>query len=278
MKFSEQLLDALGEVGVDLVDLSEKQRFPKSFLRRTLPVAACAALMLGAGLYAWDYLQVEPAAPAAQTVQTLQQEQPAAAQAAKTELVLLSSQSSECDMTNARSQNVALACEAINGMVLQPGDEFSFNGAVGERTEEKGYVAASAYDDGGAGEVGGGIGQVASMLYCASLKLDLPQLERAGNTYAVSYVPLGFDAAVYWGVTDYRFYNALEIPIEIRARLEDGELTVELWGRTEQTWNIELKNELLGENVVETFRVYLDETGNIQREELIDVTRYESRE
>ena len=110
------------------------------------------------------------------------------------------------------------------------------------------------------------------------LKLDLPQLERAGNTYAVSYVPLGFDAAVYWGVTDYRFYNALEIPIEIRARLEDGELTVELWGQTEQTWNIELKNELLGENVVETFRVYLDETGNIQREELIDVTRYESRE
>ena len=52
MNFSEQLLDAMGDVGVDLVDMAEKVRFRKSFLRRSLPVAACLALLLGAGWFA----------------------------------------------------------------------------------------------------------------------------------------------------------------------------------------------------------------------------------
>ena len=56
MKFTDQLLDAIGDVGVDLVDMAERMRFPKSFLRRTLPVAACMAILLGAGLYARSYL------------------------------------------------------------------------------------------------------------------------------------------------------------------------------------------------------------------------------
>ena len=62
MTFAEQLLDAMGDVGMDLVDMSEKIRFPKSFLRRTLPVAACMALLLGAGLYFRTWFTAEPAA------------------------------------------------------------------------------------------------------------------------------------------------------------------------------------------------------------------------
>lgn len=278
MSFAEQMLDALGEVGVDLVDMAERQWFPKSFLRRTLPVAACAALMLGAGLYAWDYLHVDPVMPASvgQTEETQQANY--TIQKNTTENVLLSSQSSECGSSDARNQNLALACEAIDGLILEPGAAFSFNDTVGERTEEKGYVAASTYYDGeGTSEIGGGIGQVASMLYCASLKLGLEQLERAGNTYAVTYVPLGFDAAVYWGVTDYRFCNSLDTAIEIRAYVADEQVTVELWGQPEEAQNIELECAMVGDNVVETYQVYLDENGEVLRQELITTTQYKER-
>ena len=51
MTFSDQLLDAVGEVGLDLVDMAERLQFPKSFWRRSLPVAACIGLLLGAGLF-----------------------------------------------------------------------------------------------------------------------------------------------------------------------------------------------------------------------------------
>lgn len=274
MTVAEQILDALGEVGMDLVDMSEKQRFPKSFLRRTLPVAACLALMLAGGVLAQHYLTAAPAVPAAL---------PAAAEGSAlavsaVETVLLSSQSSPCDDSAARQNNLRLACEAIDGMVLETGEIFSFNAAVGERTEEKGYMSAGTYVDGfGTSEVGGGIGQVASMLYCASLKLDLEQLERAGNTYAVSYVPMGFDAAVYWGVTDYRFVNSLETPIEIRASVENGQVTVALWGSPEEARSVELEYTVIADNVVETYQVFPDENG-VPQQKSIDITRYKTRE
>ena len=279
MTFAEQILDALGEVGMDLIDMSEKQRFPRSFLRRALPVAACLALMLTGGVLAQRYLTAEVAAPAAQpsVVQSMAQPMEDHVTYMLQERVPLSSQSSDCTDGAARQTNVTLACEAIDGMVLESGEIFSFNAAVGERTAEKGYVAAGTYA-GGASELGGGIGQVASMLYCASLKLDLEQLERAGNTYAVSYVPMGFDAAVYWDVTDYRFVNSLDTAIEIRAAVADGRVTVELWGQPEEARNIELESTLIAENVVETYQVFVNENGEVLREERIDITRYEVRE
>lgn len=73
MSVAEQLLDAMGDVGTDLVDMAEKVRFPKSFLRRTLPVAACMAVFLGAGLFLQNYLMGAPEAAeeaAAPSVQT----------------------------------------------------------------------------------------------------------------------------------------------------------------------------------------------------------------
>lgn len=269
MKPEEQLLDAMGEVGPDLVDMAEKLRMPRSFWRSVLPVAACAALMLGAGLYAWSSLFSPAAIPgeaAPQSDVTYTVQEP----------VQLSSQESAIDLDDPRSVNVALACEALDGLVLEPGDEFSFNETVGERTAEKGYVAASVYGS-GSGEVGGGIGQVASLLYCAALKLDLEQLERAANTYAVDYVPVGFDAAVYWGVTDYRFRNTLGHALELRAAVEDGSVTVSLWGSPEDAVSIELQSVMRDENIVETFQQFLDENGKVTEEKSLGISIYEDR-
>jgi len=189
----------------------------------------------------------------------------------------LSSQSSDCGSDSARIQNLTTACRAIDGLILQPGETFSFNEALGERTEEKGYTAAGAYDGESATEVGAGIGQVASMLYCASLKLDLKQLERAGNTYAVDYVDRGFDAAVYWGITDYRFVNSLEQAVKIRAEVSDGEVVVELWGSQPLPETITLESVEAEQGVVQTFRVYRDQNGAELRREPVAETIYRER-
>ena len=279
MTVAEQILEALGDVGIDLVDMSEKQRFSGSLLRSVLPVAACAALLLTGGMLAHRYLTAPPGGEgAAAAVLADQSEAVGPVVEAVPDRVLLTSQSSPAE-GDSRTVNLVLACDAIDGMVLEPGEEFSFNSAVGERTEEKGYVAASTYaGDDATSEIGGGIGQVASMLYCASLKLDLQQLERAGNTYAVSYVPYGFDAAVYWGVTDYRFANSLDTPVEIRAFVEDGLLTVELWGAPDESRSIALENNIVAENVVETYQVVYGENGQVSEKNMIDITTYETRE
>lgn len=73
--------------------------------------------------------------------------------------------------THARTKNLELACKAIDGTILNPGDEFSFNKIVGERTKEKGYLGAIVYTDGGKSEAqeGGGICQVASTIYTCTL-------------------------------------------------------------------------------------------------------------
>lgn len=273
MKQEEQILDALGEVGLDLVDQAEKLRFSQGLWRRILPVAACAVLMVGAGAYAWQSLRISPAEPA----MTTQTDSGLVQGAAKEEpRVMLSSQQSEIDLQDPRALNVSLACQALDGLVLEPGEEFSFNDTVGERTEEKGYVAASVFD-GDATEIGGGIGQAASMLYCASLKLNLQQVERAGNTYAVDYVPPGLDAAVYWGVTDYRFRNTLEHPVEIRAAVTDGVVSVELWGAEEDAASIVLQTIVTEENIVETFQQFLDEDGNVLQQQSLGITIYKPR-
>lgn len=269
MKPEEELLDALGEVGMDLVDLAEKVRFPKALWRRVLPTAACAAVILFAGLFAGQSMTTPETALSADTpdvrysLVVLQESR-----------VLLSSWSSEIDSDDPRSVNVSLACQAMDGLILEPGEEFSFNDTVGERTAEKGYVAASIFDN-GTGEIGGGIGQAASTLYCAALELNLEQLERAGNTYAVDYVPMGLDAAVYWGITDYRFRNSLNHAVEIKASVAEGLVTVELWGEAEDAVSVELESVTVEETIAETFQNFLDEDGNVTERRSLGITVYE---
>lgn len=119
----------------------------------------------------------------------------------------------------ARTNNLELACKAINGTVLNPGEEFSFNGIVGERTKAKGYMGAIVYLDGGKSESeeGGGVCQVSSTIYECVLLANLQVTERAPHMFEVTYVPRGQDATVYWGQLDFKFKNNTGYPIRIDA-------------------------------------------------------------
>lgn len=141
-----------------------------------------------------------------------------------------------------RTTNLTLACQAIDGLILNPGDIFSFNQVVGERTAEKGYQPATVYSGGqSVEELGGGVCQVASTLYYATLHLNLEQVHREPHQFVVTYVPYGMDATIYWGQIDYQFKNTLSNPIRILANTDDGSVNITIQGiqETDQTVKME---------------------------------------
>lgn len=130
-----------------------------------------------------------------------------------------------------RNTNVKLSAQAINGIVLQPGEEFSFNNRVGERTEAKGYKGAAAYNNGEVvEEIGGGVCQVSSTLYNVVLKAGLKTTVRRSHTYEPSYVTPGTDATVSWGGPDYKFVNNSSAAIGIRASYYNQTVTISIYG------------------------------------------------
>lgn len=127
-----------------------------------------------------------------------------------------------------RTTNLKLACKAINGTVVYPGQTFSFNNVVGKRTAAKGYKKATIFtgSTGTAQSVGGGICQVASTMFNAALIGNLGIVERHQHSQRVSYCPLGRDAAIYWGSEDFKFKNTTSYPIKIGAKCANGKLTI----------------------------------------------------
>jgi len=129
-----------------------------------------------------------------------------------------------------RNTNVRLASEKLNGTVLQPGEEFSFNQVVGERTDAKGYKSAAAYSNGEVvEEIGGGVCQVSSTLYNAVLRAGLKTTFRRSHTYEPSYVTPGTDAAISWGGPDYKFVNNSSAAVGIRASYANQTATVSIY-------------------------------------------------
>jgi vancomycin resistance protein YoaR len=148
--------------------------------------------------------------------------------------------------TETRMGNIRLAAKSLDGCLLLPGEEFSFNGRIGQRTEEAGYGSALSYVDGEVvSEVGGGICQVSSTLYCACLLADLEVSFRTNHRYFQSYVPPGLDATVSWGWPDFNFVNSTEYPLRIEAGCEGGSLTVTIRGTRTREGHTELRWEVL---------------------------------
>lgn len=142
---------------------------------------------------------------------------------------VLASFSTKYNTEEDRAVNVALASDRINGIVVQPGDRFSFSGSVLSRTVENGYVLAPSIASGRmVTSVGGGICQVSSTLYVAMVLASLPATEHHSHSLQVDYVPLGLDAAIVEGAKDLRFQNSYDFPVRIDSTVEDGTLTVSI--------------------------------------------------
>ena len=207
----------------------------------------------------------------------------------------------------ARTNNLIHACETIDGMILNPGEVFSFNNTVGERTEENGYLPAIVYTNGGKSEMelGGGVCQVASTIYLCTLIADLDVVQRAEHMYAPTYVPFGMDATVYWGSLDFRFRNSTASPLRIRASVSGGSVHIKLLGVKTSTETIKMTYETLSttpweeiEEIdetkpadykevtqtpytgykVQTYKNYYDENGELLRTEKCAFSSYRKRD
>lgn len=130
-----------------------------------------------------------------------------------------------------RSENLRIATSKIDGTVLMPNQQFSFNGVVGERTVQEGYKNAAIYEgDSVVDGLAGGICQVSSTLYNAALLANLKIDERYNHSFKPTYVNAGRDATVVYGVKDFKFTNTRSYPIKIEGSAANGVITFSIYG------------------------------------------------
>lgn len=133
-----------------------------------------------------------------------------------------------------RTTNLRLAAQKINGTVLMPGETFSYNTVVGERTIAAGYKEAAMYQNGKVVDgLGGGICQISTTLYNAVLYSNLEIVERRNHQFVPSYANAGRDATVVYGSIDFRFKNTRNYPIKILCTVSGGVAKCEIYGLKE---------------------------------------------
>ena len=160
----------------------------------------------------------------------------------------LSSYSTRYDPSNLnRSNNIEISAEKIDGTIIMPGETFSYNQTVGERTIAEGYKEAGAYAGGRVvQDVGGGICQTSSTLYNAALLANLEIVDRSNHQFLTSYVSAGRDATVSWGSIDFKFKNSREYPIKIEARAKNGVCEMSIYGiKEEKEYKVEIESNVL---------------------------------
>ena len=134
------------------------------------------------------------------------------------------------DSSENRIHNVALMAQILDNRLVMPGDQFSFNQAVGPRTEERGFLEGTAIVDGLLlPSIGGGVCQVASTLFEAVYYAGLEVNERHNHDFYISHYPVGLDATVAWPDLDFRFTNNTGHPVLIRATADASTMIVNLY-------------------------------------------------
>lgn len=145
-----------------------------------------------------------------------------------------------------RAFNVSKAASSINGKILLPGETFSYNSAIGNPSLANGYKVAPIFENGKTSEgVGGGVCQVSSTLYCATLYADLQIVERHNHSLIVNYVPKGQDATVSYGNLDFKFKNSTNYPIKINASASGGKCSVSIVGTKEGDKSVKINSSIL---------------------------------
>jgi vancomycin resistance protein YoaR len=135
-----------------------------------------------------------------------------------------------------RINNIELATKFINGTLLLPGESFSFNETVGQRTVQRGFREAGVIiGDRIESGIGGGICQVSSTLYNAILKANLKASERLPHSLPLAYIGKGLDATVSWGSIDFRFTNTLNYPIYIEGYTRNGNVYFDMYSNEKIT-------------------------------------------
>ena len=147
-----------------------------------------------------------------------------------------------------RTTNLRLAANKINGTVLMPGETFSYNKVVGERTIAAGYQEAPIYVSGKVVDgLGGGICQITTTLYNAVVYANLDIVERSNHQFVPSYAPASRDATVVYGSIDFKFKNNRDYPIKIVCSVQNGIANFQIYGlKTDNDYEVTISNRVTG--------------------------------
>ncbi len=220
--------------GVNNLFVQTEEIVGKKLNQQALVTSICQSVENNFAPIALDVALTQPQQTLAQLMQDVQ---------------LIRTFTTEYDYLPARVFNIHRATDAINGTVLQPGGEFSFNETVGNTS-----LAENGYKEwyvivGGKNEMdrGGGVCQAATTLYNVAVRCDMEILAREPHAIASSYVPKGQDATIAYGAYDLRFRNTSECPIYIFGSYTDTSVTFSIYGRPlKDGVTIEMESELLG--------------------------------
>lgn len=131
-----------------------------------------------------------------------------------------------------RQHNIETGASKLNGILISPGEEFSAVNAIGDVTEEAGFVKEYVIDGGRTQkEIGGGLCQVATTLFRAALNAGLPIAERVNHRYVISYYGAGLDATIYGPHPDLRFINDTGNYLLLQGKAENNQVTFEFYGK-----------------------------------------------
>lgn len=149
--------------------------------------------------------------------------------------------------TSNRNNNLATACEALNGLVIKAGESFDLNAALGPRTTERKYYSAPTYIGSTVSVIGGGVDQVASVLYYCALRAGLQIDTHSYHDYAVFYTPLGTDAAMGNG-ENLVFTNTTSAPIRILAEAIGSSVKITFMGTEEKKYLLDIESTIVLQN------------------------------
>ena len=161
---------------------------------------------------------------------------------------LLSTFSTKYDASNApRTTNLKLAMNKLNGVVVSPGETFSYNKTLGKRTAEAGYREAGGFAGGRVVQtLAGGICQISSTLYDAVVYANLEIVERHNHMFLAGYVGAGKDATVVYGAYDFKFKNTRKYPIMLKTSIGSGVARIDVFGIKEDVeYEVEISSKIL---------------------------------
>ncbi len=161
--------------------------------------------------------------------------------------LLVSYTATSTQTTANRNQNLAVSCAAINGLVIKAGESFDLNEILGPRTAERGYASAPLYTGSTSHIVGGGINQTASALYYCALRAGLQIDEHAFHRYAMTYTPMGTDAAMS-STENLVFTNTTSAPIRILAEAIGGNVKITFMGTEDKEYLLDIESTVISQS------------------------------
>jgi vancomycin resistance protein YoaR len=134
-----------------------------------------------------------------------------------------------------RVQNIGQAAKRINGTILMPGDTFSMNDTIKERTEANGYTKGFVVGEGGIfdEQLGGGVSTATTTMWTAAFFAGMERVKTVAHSIYISRYQAGLEATVAWGIFDMKFKNTNPYPVLITTAMTNGSMKATFWGTKE---------------------------------------------